>query len=148
MALRVLIQRESNGQSDKGLLGTLSMAGAEWEFKCLTLELPDRGNQPNISCIPAGTYSAHRRQGSKGNRWYLHDVEDRSGIMIHAGNWAGDKSAGFKSDTRGCILIGLGHIMRDAQIMLTQSSAAIAAFEAICSQVDTSLSVTIRDYKP
>lgn len=148
MALRVLIQRESNGQSDKGLLGTLSMAGAEWEFKCLTLELPWRDNRPNISCIPAGTYSAHRRHGSKGHRWYLENIEDRSGVMFHVGNWAGDKSAGFKSDTRGCILLGLGHIMRDAQIMLTQSTAAIAAFEAICAQVDIELSVTIRDYKP
>lgn len=147
MALRVLIQRESNGQSGKGLLGTLSMAGTEWEFKCLTLELPWRNNQRNISCIPAGIYLAHRRRGSKGNRWYLENVPGRSGIMFHALNWAGDKAAGFKSDSRGCIGLGLGWTMRDGQIMLTQSSAAIAAFEAICAQVDTELSITIRDYK-
>ena len=63
-----------------------------------TLELPDRNNERNISCIPEGK-----------NYWnfyfinlYLHllimDVPNRDGILIHTGN--------YPKNTTGCILLG------------------------------------------
>lgn len=33
-------------------------------------------------------------------------VPDRTMILIHAGNFAGDESLGHKSDSSGCILVG------------------------------------------
>lgn len=70
-------------------------------FKCFTLELPWLGNARNISCIPAGTYRAEKYESpSKGLVLLLHDVEDRSYIEIHAGN--------YTLQIQGCILVGDG----------------------------------------
>jgi len=41
-------------QSDQGTEGILTVP--ELGFACFTLELPWRGNRPNVSCIPPGTY--------------------------------------------------------------------------------------------
>ena len=64
-----------------------------------TLELPWRGNERNVSCIPEGSYLATRElHPKKGIVYRLHNVEGRSGILIHVGN--------SLTDTEGCILIG------------------------------------------
>ena len=63
------------------------------------LELPDRGNQNSISRIPAGNYICKLRYSEK-YRWHYHlqDVEGRTLILIHFGN--------YYYNTRGCILVG------------------------------------------
>lgn len=64
-----------------------------------TLELPWMDNQVRRSCIPAGTYTCKRRQSQKyGHHWHVQDVEGRSLILIHHGN--------FNHETLGCILVG------------------------------------------
>lgn len=64
-----------------------------------TLELPDNGNQENISCIPEGTYQVTRKNDEKrGIVFKVLDVKDRFGILIHKGN--------YTRDTRGCIIPG------------------------------------------
>jgi len=69
------------------------------DFNCFTLELPDRDNQTNISCIPEGTYKFHTRLSAKnGFILELEDVEDRTYIQIHSGN--------YTSQIQGCILVG------------------------------------------
>ncbi len=69
-----------------------------------TLELAWRENQRQISCIPAGVYTVRKRWSWRyGNHLHLIDVQSRSMILIHAGN--------FFFQTKGCILIG--HGLRD-----------------------------------
>lgn len=72
----------------------------------LTLELPYKENQSNISCIPTGIHKCikvHDRilpNGIKIPVTYEVRVDGRSGILFHSGNTI--------DDTRGCILLGLG----------------------------------------
>ena len=85
-------------------------------FRCLTLELPWRGNQRNISCIQAGTYSAKLYDSPKHGRVILiEDVNERSWIEVHAGN--------HTSDIKGCILVGsrIGYTDSDGVLDITNS---------------------------
>lgn len=76
-------------------LGRLSVGN----FQCFTLELPDLDNAPSISCIPAGTYKAFKRQSQKnGSVIELKAVPNRQFIQIHRGN--------YTRQIEGCILVG------------------------------------------
>lgn len=93
--------------NDQGTRGILYLPG----FWTHTLELPWRDNQPNISCIPKGTYeiefvTTRRRIGGIKQMYWFRSVEGRTGILMHPGTWAGDKSKGYKSSVLGCILVG------------------------------------------
>jgi len=89
--------------SDQGTEGMLITDG----FMCKTLELPWRENRQSISCIPSGEYNVVIRQSPKyGSVYWVTKVPNRSYILIHAGNWAGDTKKGFNSHTNGCILMG------------------------------------------
>lgn len=69
------------------------------DLHLFTLELPDLGNEPNISCIPEGEYEYYIRHSSKnGFVIELKNVPNRSFIQIHSGN--------FTSQIEGCILVG------------------------------------------
>lgn len=64
----------------------------------VTLERPWVDNQPNVSCIPAGTYTCARKQSPRfGNTFEITGVPGRSHILFHAGNTA--------ADTEGCVLV-------------------------------------------
>lgn len=108
---------EKNGAS----IGTLVVKrGAVTYAPLWTLELPWRGNQPNVSCIPQGLYDVvpHGWNGEavKYKQVYrVLDVPDRSGILFHAGN--------IPADTQGCILVGLGLSKADGHIV--ESRAAV-----------------------
>ena len=68
-------------------------------FQCFTLELPDLGNEQDISCIPDGRYEYYFRESpSNGNVLELRNVPDRSYIQIHAAN--------HTRQLRGCIAVG------------------------------------------
>lgn len=77
-----------------------------------TVECPWKNNEPSISCIPPGTYSAGWMAtttfvplGFKGKTWYLYgntvgyDVGHRTRIAIHIANTV--------DDIQGCIGVGL-----------------------------------------
>lgn len=99
--MKVVISREYGKFQTLGRL--VIFDGKEILLKVLTLELPDLGNQKNISCIPEGKYEVHRIYSPKfGNCFHLQDVPGRSAILIHRGN--------YTKDTMGCILVGLNHI--------------------------------------
>lgn len=67
---------------------------------CHTYELPWLGNLQNESCIPVGEYEVIKAQSPRfGSCFYVKDVPDREGILIHCGN--------TRDDTEGCILPGL-----------------------------------------
>ena len=76
-------------------------------FSCVTLELGWKDNTPNISCIPKGIYRATSRISEKYGKHYRvlqsdgSEVPGRDYILIHIGN--------FKSDIRGCMLVGQTH---------------------------------------
>ena len=72
---------------------------------CDTLENPYLDNQRNISCIPEGEYPVRLRLARESaSRDYLHllvqDVPNRDWVLVHRGN--------FPSQTKGCVLVGLG----------------------------------------
>lgn len=96
-----IIRTRTNDQGTEGILLT------EKGFKCRTIELPWRDNSPNISCIPAGVYEVKLRISRKyGRVYHLQGTDPRTYILIHWGNFAGDKSKGFKTHSAGCILLG------------------------------------------
>lgn len=90
------------------------------------LELPDRNNLTSISRIPAGKYVCKLRWSSK-YKWHfiLEDVEGRSYILIHFGN--------YYRDTRGCILVGNAFvdINRDGYLDVTSSKKTIKRILAL-----------------
>jgi hypothetical protein len=89
--------------SNQGTEGILATDG----FFCRTLELPWRNNKQNISCIPSGEYIVKIRKSNKfGTVYWINSVPNRSWILIHSGNLAGDVSKGFKTNVEGCILLG------------------------------------------
>ena len=71
------------------------------KFECKTLELPDKNNQTNISCIPEGKYAYKVLESSRRfdypHVWIL-DVPGRTGIKIHVAN--------FVRELRGCPCVG------------------------------------------
>jgi hypothetical protein len=84
-----------------GTFGTLVFKG---QLICLTLELPWRKNQIDVSCIPEGLFPIKRRRKWFGAERYGNTfevmVEYRSGILIHPANTV--------DELRGCIAPGMG----------------------------------------
>ena len=90
--------------TDHGTVGVLR-AG---DLSLYTIEPPWRDNQPNISCIPRGTYTLLPHLSPRFGRCLLvAEVPDRSHILAHAGNVGGDTNKGLHTHTLGCLLPGL-----------------------------------------
>lgn len=95
-------------------------------FKFKTIELPlhtpqGQSNVPSTNCIPEGTYRVTRIWSpTKGNCFQIHDVEGRTAILIHKGNYA----TGKKVDTQGCILVGskFADINNDGELDVIEST--------------------------
>lgn len=80
---------------DDCVLGVLTIDN----FRCFTLELPNRNNEQDVSCIPSSQYEYYYRESpSNGPCLELRDVPNRLYIQVHAGN--------FTKNTHGCILVG------------------------------------------
>lgn len=87
---------------------TTGLAGTPGILHCVngailyTLELPWRENKRRASCIPAGLYEYNFLPQTSSRKYknvfYLQDVANRTGILMHNGN--------YLSHTKGCILIG------------------------------------------
>lgn len=68
----------------KGTNGLLMLNGKPF---CFTIELPDRGNQNNISCIPEGSYAVKKRYSvNHKNHLLIKDVPGRDLILMHPAN--------------------------------------------------------------
>ena len=112
-------------RSDQGTEGLL----VESDFNCRTLELPWRDNRRQISCIPPGEYEVEIRLSNKyGRVYWVRRVPNRTYILIHSGNYAGDKSKGFKSHVMGCILLGKKSGYLGGQVAILNSRIAVRAF--------------------
>ena len=78
---------------------TIGKLYVDGEMFSYSLELPDRNNEVNRSCIPAGTYDLVKNNSPRfGHGYKISNVPGRSNILIHAGNTV--------VDTRGCVLLG------------------------------------------
>jgi len=111
-------------------------------FQCKSLELPYLENHKNISCIPPGEYDCDRiHHRSFGICYLINNVPERSGILIHIGNYAAMRiiferaiERGVRAvDTLGCILVGLKFvdINRDGFLDVSDSTRAMNALRAI-----------------
>lgn len=115
-------------RQDDCTIGVLTFNG----FRCLTLELPDRNNQNNISCIPAGLYSVSKiTSPSLGYCLEIGGVHGRSYIRIHTGN--------YTSQIQGCVLVGdsIADINRDGVLDVTNSRKTFDALMALLPEQTT-----------
>jgi hypothetical protein len=81
-----LVRTVTSDQGTEGFLTELIR-----DFCVEHLELPWRDNKRSISCIPAGEYIVKIRQSPKyGKIYWVTKVPDRTWILIHSGNVAGD----------------------------------------------------------
>ncbi len=123
MKTAYLIRFRSSDHGTEGMLVTDS------GFTCYTLELPWRNNQRSISCIPPGNYKVEVRVSPKyGKVYWVRKVPNRSYILIHGGNYAGDKNKGLKTHVAGCILLGKKHGQLGDQRAILNSRVAVRAF--------------------
>lgn len=128
MALTATLVRQQS--TDQGTKGTITLRNGNYEIEMKTLELPWKNNQSQYSCIPKGTYKCSIVNSPKFGRVYnVKDVPNRTAILIHRGNTAGDKNKGYKSDVLGCILLGLTHSNNGTQTIVANSRPAVAAFQ-------------------
>ena len=70
-------------------------------FSFHTLELPNKDNQHNISCIPEGVYPMQKEQPNEHfpyGHFSILNVPERSGILMHIANYV--------SQLRGCLAVG------------------------------------------
>jgi hypothetical protein len=112
---------------DQGTAGILSVPNFGWS--CYTNELPDRGNRRNCSRINTGRYLARWVYSKKfGNVPLLYGVENRSAILIHSGNYAGDTLKGYRTDSEGCILPGNRIAKLNGQRAVLNSKSTMGTF--------------------
>lgn len=91
---------------------------------CLTCELPWRNNEPRVSCIPTGTYTAKQYNSPKhGLVWEITPVEGRSNIEMHPGNDI--------NDLLGCIAVGSSMGTVDGLPAVLNSRATFAALRHV-----------------
>lgn len=122
-ALKAEIRRFKS--TDEGTRGYFEIQREDSILVVSVLELPWRNNERNYSCIPTGTYKCVACNSEKFGKCYMiQDVPGRSGILIHSGNWAGDVRKGYKTDSEGCPVIGLGVGTLDNQLAVLQSRKA------------------------
>lgn len=128
MITAVLTRDKADNQ---GTFGRLRVEAEGRAFECHTLELPWRDNRRSLSCIPLGSYPVDWSHSGKFGKCYrLRDVPERSGILIHSGNFAGDKTLGLKTHVEGCILLGMKRGTLSGQAAILQSKDAIRDFVA------------------
>jgi len=114
----------------KATLGALSwIRGGNSIPDCVTLELPWRNNQQEVSCVPPGRYQVVIAPSVRFQRLMprVLDVPGRSGILFHPGNT--DKN------TEGCILTASAVTGPDAVV------DAAAAFEKFFARLSLVLAL-------
>lgn len=119
---------------DQGTEGILQTKG----FSCHTLELPWRDNTPNMSCIPAGEYvirfiklRRNRYIGGINRMYWVEKVGGRSGILLHAGTFAGDALLKYLKNSFGCPLLGMTTGIYKKQKAIFRSQEAVRKFHKV-----------------
>ncbi len=135
---KVTLLRTSSGES--GTFGVLLVP----EMAALrTIELPEKGNRRNVSCIPTGTYQVSWEYSKKfGHSYKIKNVPGRSHILFHAGNFAGNTGKGYVSHFKGCIGIGKFSGRLNGQLAIIDSKQAIEEFNERMNENDFMLRIT------
>lgn len=104
----------------------------------VTLELPDLSNTPQVSCIPAGKYTASKyRSPHLGYTvWKFDNVQGRTDVEIHIGN--------TPADIRGCIIVGIQFGMIGNGVGVLNSKTAFVDFMAVTAE-ETQLEIEVID---
>lgn len=131
--------------TDQGTFGILALDDGTTFH---SLELPWRNNEHGLSCIPTGTYMFKKVDSPRHGACYMGmHIPGRDAIEIHAANYAGDVTLGFRSDLLGCIALGkeIGPLeipgpLRQ-QMCALRSRIAIAEFEANTGLEDLQLTI-------
>ena len=126
--MKVVISRTYTTNETLGVLFVLE--GSKKLFEGVSIELPDKGNQHNISCILEGIYDVIKYDSpKKGKIFLLLNVPGRSAVEMHIGNYA----AGKKIDTQGCILPGLrfDDINKDGNLDVVYSTETMNTLNSI-----------------
>lgn len=121
----VLIRNNENTKQTEGYL--LVFNGIRKVFECCVLELADKGNQQNVSRIPAGTYPVIKHRSPKfGPSLWVRNVPGRSEVLVHYGN--------YYTNTRGCILPGRQFldINHDGLVDVTDSRRTMGELLSFC----------------
>ena len=123
---------------DEGTPGILVYPGG-WIH---TLELPWRGNRPNLSHIPSGKYALSVRHSPKyGQVYHVEAVPGRTHILLHHGNFAGDRLRGYRTHSAGCILLGSRKGKLHGQRAVLGSKIARRKFELAMNFQTTTLEI-------
>lgn len=113
-----------------GAVGTFGELATDRGLKLKTAELPSKHNEPHLSCIPPGRYKVEWDTSPHfGECYHVRNVPGRSNILIHKGNWAGDKTKGLKCSVEGCILVGKEIGQVEGQVGVKNSTNALKEFE-------------------
>lgn len=92
------------------------------EFRCFSLELPNNGNEINVSCIPYGLYECEKYYSSKyGTTCFrVLNVVGRTAISGHYGN--------YTTDILGCLIFGdsIADINKDGVPDVTNSKVTLS----------------------
>lgn len=116
--------------------GTFGLFTLDDGFSCYIAELPYRdldGNgmsDPEYSCIDAGTYRVEwttNENPKHGECYEVRKVKGRTDILIHPGNFVGDRKKGLKCDARGCLLPGRAIMTIAGQKGVSSSKDALQA---------------------
>jgi 7-cyano-7-deazaguanine synthase in queuosine biosynthesis len=98
----MIIERFS--YESKQVLGEMTLYSKDNKvlFKCKTLELADKNNQKQVSCIPAAKYKVVKRTSAKyKEHFHITNVPNRDFILIHTAN--------TYKQLLGCIAVGTDH---------------------------------------
>lgn len=126
---KAILTRKESGNS--GTFGTLSLDN----FNCLTVELPDRNNEPNTSCIPKGQYTCKWTHSPRLDKYTYEvlNVPNRDGIRIH--------SANYPDQLLGCIALGSYTANVNGKEGVFNSRDTTQKFETLLNQQDFILEI-------
>lgn len=124
-------------RGDQGTEGILCVP--DFSFSCYSLELPWRDNQTDISCIPPGAYPLAWEK-SKG-LFYIQNIPGRNGVRVEPGNFAGDKALGFRSDVKGCVVLGQQRGMLFGQAAVLRSRVTVKRFNHVLKDRNALLTI-------
>lgn len=130
------LQRLETGP--EGTFGALSLDG----ILLVTGELPWADNAPGVSRIPVGRYALKWLHSPKFGRhvYHLQDVPGRTVIEVHPGNFCA--APPLKSNTDGCILLGIRRGILDGQAAVMESRDAVTEFEAYLAGENAEIVIT------
>jgi len=102
---------------ESGTLGKLTVG----PWSCYTIERPWKDNEPNVSCIPEGTYKCEPFSGDRfKDVVQILDVPGRTFILFHVAN--------FPHDIEGCIGVGDRFVSDALEPAMYNSKKTLAGF--------------------